>query len=391
MKLEDIVFYELELTSKCNARCPGCSRTLDGDTHPGLEMLDISIDQIKKIFPPKAIKGKDFGFSGVYGDPGMNKDLYEICEYFLENECRPIVIDTNGGMQTENFWYKLSQLSLKYDWKLCVKFNVDGYKDTNHLYRVNVNWDKLTKNMEAYSKGQGRGVWQYIEFDHNIDDIDLARQHAKSLGFEFRVRRSARNQSKKSWIAVSKKKEDGKIVEHEHSVTATNNAILHKHAQAKYNITKNIDSITNTKFTDVSCRLIHEKRAYISHDMRLWPCCWFGDMHKDNARASSIQKGREKLFVMEDKFGKDWNNLNKHSIDQILEHDYYAKILEESWNTEHELYIKRCIIECGGHGSRSKIEYEIKDHADISKVKSKPNAKEVYTSYLKYQKESAKK
>ena len=361
MKLEDIVFYELELTSKCNARCPGCSRTVDGETHPGLEMLDISIDQIRNIFPSKAIKGRDFGFSGVYGDPGMNKDLYEICEYLLENDCAPIVIDTNGGMQTEDFWYKLSQLSSKHQSRLCVKFNVDGHKDTNHLYRVNVNWDKLVQNMNAYAKGKGRGVWQYIEFDHNLNDVDLARSHAKELGFEFRVRRSARNQPKKSWTSIAKKKENGKIVEKENTVTSTKKEILHKHSQAKYNITRKIDSITNTKFTDISCRMLHEKRAYISHDMRLWPCCWFGDMHKDNVRSDSVQKGREKLFMLEDKFGKDWNDLTKHSINDILTHQYYSKILEQSWDTDHELYIKRCVIECGGHGSRSRVEYEIKD------------------------------
>lgn len=381
MKLKDIAFYELEITSKCNARCPGCSRTVDGETHSGLDMLDISIDYIKKIFPPEAIKGRDFGFSGVYGDPGMNRDLYDICRYFLENECAPIVVDTNGGMQTEAFWNRLSKLSSEHNWRLCVKFNVDGYEDTNHLYRVNVNWKKLMKNMKAYSQGGGRGVWQYIEFDHNGDDIEKARQHAKELGFEFRIRRSARNQSKKSWTSIAKKKEDGKIVEKENTVTSTKKQILHKHAQAKYNITQKIDSITNTKFTDVSCRLLHEKRAYISHDMRLWPCCWFGDMHKDNVRPSSVQKGREKLLELEDKFGKNWNDLTKYSIEEILNHEYYSKILKDSWDTEHEFYIKRCIIECGGNGSRSRVEYDIKDLADTSN--KDPNSKKIYEDYIK--------
>ena len=27
----------VEITNKCNARCPGCERTVDGDTHPAKE------------------------------------------------------------------------------------------------------------------------------------------------------------------------------------------------------------------------------------------------------------------------------------------------------------------------------------------------------------------
>ena len=129
-------------------------------------------------------------------------------------------------------------------------------------------------------------------------------------------------------------------------------------------ITQKIDHIKDTKFTDISCRMLHEKRVYISHDMRLWPCCWFGDMHKDNVRSDSVQKGREKLLQLESKFGKNWNDLTKYSIEEILSHEYYSKILKDSWDTEHEFYIKRCVVECGGHGSRSKVEYEIKELAN---------------------------
>lgn len=357
MQVQDIVFYEVELTTKCNARCPGCSRTLDGDTHPGLKMSEISLDSFKKIFTPETINGKAFGFSGVYGDPGMAKDLIPICDWLVSNKAKSIVIDTNGGMQNEKFWYELSQLSAKSLGTLKVKFNVDGHKETNHLYRVLVNWDKLMKNMQSFAKGDGFGIWQYIEFDHNIQDTDKAKESAKELGFNFLVRRSSRNYVKKSWKAVTKKKEEGKIVEKQHKVTVTNQNILHKTAKAKHQTLMNIDKVTNTKFNDIGCRLIHEKRAYVSHDMRLWPCCWFGDMYHDNARKSSVAKGREVLFDLEKEFGQDWNNLENYSMDDILQHQYYAKVLEDSWNTDHKFYIKRCVIECGGHGKRHHVEY----------------------------------
>ena len=365
MQVQDIIFYEVELTTKCNARCPGCSRTLDGDTHPGLKMTEITLKDFIKIFPSNTITGKSFGFSGVYGDPGMAKDLIGICDYLIRNKAKSVVVDTNGGMQNEKFWLELGKLSAWSLGRLKIKFNVDGHKNTNHLYRVNVNWDKLMKNMQSFANGTGWGIWQYIEFDHNLDDTEKARETAEKLGFKFLVRRSSRNYVKKSWKAVTKKKEEGKIVEKEHDVTATNKNILHKKAKAKHQTLMTIDSVKNTKFNDIGCRLIHERRAYVSHDMRLWPCCWFGDMYHDNARKSSVQKGREKLFELEKTYGKDWNDLRHHSLNNIVQHEYYTDVLEASWNTEHEFYIKRCVIECGGHGTRHTVEYvNDKNHND---------------------------
>ena len=349
MNLDNIKQYEIEITSKCNARCPGCSRTHNGETHPDLKMLEISLSDFKQIFPPNTIHGRAFGFSGVYGDPGMAKDILPICEYILDNNPSKVWLDTNGGMQTEKFWYALSQLSFKHDHKLTVGFNIDGYKNSNHIYRVNVIWDKLVKNISAYSQGQGKATWSYIEFDHNTDDIDDARQMAKRLGFNFRIRRSSRNQVKAPWKTDKA------------TITTNKKAIQHTQAQVKFNVTKKIENapiLKDRKFNDIKCRLIHEQKAYISHDMRLWPCCWVGDMYHDSIRPSVEKQGRQKLFDIEEIYGKDWNDLRHNSLNNILTHEYYDSVLESSWNTGHDLYIKRCVIECGGHGTRARVEYQ---------------------------------
>ena len=343
--IKDIKNYEIEITSKCNARCPGCSRTHNGDTHPDLKMLEISLEQFKNIFPPELIIDKSFAFSGVYGDPGMAKDIIEICEYILKNNPSKIWIDTNGGMQTENFWNRLGNLSKQNNHKLAVSFNIDGFENTNHIYRVNVIWNKLINNITAYSQAGGNGTWSYIEFDHNINDVESARELAKQLGFNFRIRRSSRNQTKTPWKNKDK------------TISTNTKEIQHSKAEEKYDLTKNINNIQNTKFTDINCRLIHQQKGYISHDMRLWPCCWIGDMYHDSIRPSVKDQGRQKLFDIENMYGKAWNDLTQHSIEEVLQHDYYQHVLEASWDTDHELYIKRCVIECGGNGSRAKVEY----------------------------------
>ena len=49
---------EIEITSKCNARCPGCSRTYKGETHPGLTIADLSADAFIARIPNQAFKNK---------------------------------------------------------------------------------------------------------------------------------------------------------------------------------------------------------------------------------------------------------------------------------------------------------------------------------------------
>ena len=338
------VQFEIEITSKCNARCPGCSRTLDGDTHPDLQMLEITLPEFKHIFPPEYIRERHFGFSGVYGDPGMARDILSICEYLLEHDAHQVYLDTNGGMQTESFWYSMGKISEFYDQRLCTVFNVDGFVDTNHLYRVNVNWQKLLANMTSYAQTKGRALWQYIEFDHNSHDIDNARQLASSLNFEFRLRKSARNYV--PWTTTVKQKATTKT----YQVSTSN---LHTEAQKKHNIYNTVGNLKTVKFDDINCRLIHQRQAYVSHDQKLWPCCWFGDMYHDNIREA---EGRAKLLQLEALYGTEWNCLKHNSIDKILDHEYYKEVLADSWNTEHNLYISRCVVECGGHGSRRKIQ-----------------------------------
>ena len=339
------VQFEIELTTKCNARCPGCSRTVDGETHPNLKITEINFDEFENIFPPIFVRQRHFGFSGVFGDPCMAKDLLPICEYLLQHGAERVYVDTNGGMQTQAFWSSLSNISAFYDKKLTVNFNVDGYESTNHIYRVNVNWNKLVDNMRAYSSGSGRAVWQYIEFDHNSADVEDAKQLSKQLGFYFQLRKSTRNIT--PWISTVKTK--NKISTHK--ITTTK-----QHSQAKEQI-KIIDQIKNlqtVRFDDVNCRLIHQRHAYISHDQKLWPCCWYGDMYSNNVLET---EGYNKLRELEQIYGVDWNCLKNNSIDKIVEHNYYKQVLQQSWDPSHNLHINKCIIHCGGHGTRRNTEY----------------------------------
>ena len=104
----------IELTNACNAACPMCSRFHVNSPliRPDLEIDQITIDKFKKYFPPDVVKKCEvILFCGVHGDPGMARDLYEICEYIDEVSPMTVIrMNTNGGMRKPEFWEKMGKL-----------------------------------------------------------------------------------------------------------------------------------------------------------------------------------------------------------------------------------------------------------------------------------------
>jgi len=205
-KSETINKIELEITSNCNAACPGCARTLNPDK---FSINTISLLDIKKMFPSKEfITGKKFKFCGVLGDPAFNKECVDMVEYLVDHGgyCE---ISTNGGIQSTDWWSNLGKIAAKCPNLVHIHFCVDGYKETNHIYRVNTVYDVIDRNMQAFSESAppNHASWIYIVFDHNEHELPLAEQRAKELNFMFATRTGMRN-SYNEWIAQVRKKKN---------------------------------------------------------------------------------------------------------------------------------------------------------------------------------------
>ena len=64
-----------------------------------------------------------------------------------------------------------------------VRFGIDGLEDTNHLYRRNVRWPTLMRNVRAFVEAGGNAEWDFIEFRQNQHQVEQARMLADELGF----------------------------------------------------------------------------------------------------------------------------------------------------------------------------------------------------------------
>lgn len=362
MNIDSIKKIELEITSDCNAACPGCTRTRFPDL---LTVQSFSLSDIKRLFPTqKEIANKQFKFCGVLGDPVVHPEFLDMIKYLTSNLgfCQ---VSTNGGYQNVSWWKELGNISAST--KLVdVVFAVDGHKETNHIYRVNTVFDIIERNMSAYAlggKGFAQATWMFIVFDHNEHELEIAKQTASRLGFKFATRTGIRN-TINDWIAKLPKRDavTKTVIKEDFVITTSDDKAHSKVEQVKelqqfintYSkstdvvpiIGKSTGNIVNDEPTrtrilnSIVCKLVHEGEMFIASDLTLWPCCFLWQLahtHKD-----------EFLKLTTD-FKPGWNSLANNSIDEILAHEWFSKLLEASWEPSHKMHIEKCIRTCGNN------------------------------------------
>ena len=187
--------------------------------------------------------------------------------------------------------------------------------------------------MQAYSDAGGKATWIFIVFDHNEYELEAAREHAKRLGFTFATRTGMLN-SYHDWVAlIGKKNQQEKKV-----ITTTGKKEHSKKAQVeqldKIILENKVDEkIINT----IKCKLIHEGEIFISAKQELWPCCFLWD---------SAFKNKENILDKLSEYQTGWNSLKTNSIEDVLVHPWFDKVLSDSWDPTHSKHITRCIRTC---------------------------------------------
>ena len=84
------------------------------------------------------------------------------------------------------------------DNRLVVIWGIDGLEDTNHLYRVNVEWNRLRENWRAYISAGGRAKWQFIVFNWNQHQLNEVKSYSESENFKgFNLIQSVRGEDEK--------------------------------------------------------------------------------------------------------------------------------------------------------------------------------------------------
>jgi len=284
-----------------------------------------TLDMIKDRIGGKILSQlKTFYSCGVLGDGAMNPQCVEIYDHVKTSGTFATSLSTNGGLRNKEFWKALAQTKTR------VVFAIDGLKDTNHLYRRNVKFEKLIENVEAFIGAGGVADWDFLIFKHNQHQIDEAEQMSKKLGFRsFNKKETTRwddFDSDGNWIQRKSIKIDDYSLEKVETETE-NNKGLSMTQKAK---------ITDTfKTRKINCYSFHQGNSeiYIAANGDVSPCCWLGDLKIHEAK--NIINDYKKI------------NLNYTNLEDIL-NGYFFKELERGIQGYKEAYrLQTCYHTCG--------------------------------------------
>ena len=329
---DNITSINAELTNFCNAACPMCARYhIDGklvkdkvnSMHTSLDFIKekIGIDIVKKLW--------NFTSCGNFGDGAMNPECLDIYKWLREvNPKLQLILHTNGGARNEEFWSEMAKTEVQ------VIFAIDGLEDTNHIYRRNVNWSKLMRNVKSYINAGGKADWEMLVFKHNETQVDQCRALAEELGFvNFNHKQSSRwadFDSNGQWKEISKIKVGDDVIEK--TTTIKSPDIGNGGNSQKFGLNS-----TSLKNKNIKCHSYNLERnfieIYLAVNGDVSPCCWLGDLRLHESK--NIIKDYDKV------------NLYKSSLEEILNGDYF-KELDRGIRGELDAYrLQTCYFTCG--------------------------------------------
>lgn len=238
----DIRVLHIEPTTVCNASCPQCARMDPNSYDHTKHVNELRIAQLQQIIPDQLIRQLDKMFMcGNFGDPAAAKDSLVIYQYFRAlNPKITLGMNTNGGLRTKFWWQELASImkgELDY-----VVFSIDGLSDTNHIYRVDVNWNNVMSNAEAFISAGGRAHWDMLVYEHNQHQVDDCRKLAKKMGF-VRFRTKVTNRF------------------NERPIEFLRPPLGHQMPPAR---------------GAIECHALQERSIYVSASGMILPCCFFG-------------------------------------------------------------------------------------------------------------------
>ena len=335
---KDITEVHLEVTQRCNAACPMCDRNENGgavNQHIRGNEQELTLDDCIDVFPADFISQLNVMYMcGNLGDPISARDTLEIMEWF--RDCNPdmwLSMNTNAGARDVEWWARLAKIIGR---KGCVIFSVDGLENTNHLYRQNVRWEIVERNMKAFIAAGGRARWDYLIFEHSECDVERAEQLAKEWGVEkFMKKKTGRfitqsSKAKQSHQAKNRKGKETTELKKPKKAEYQNTALL-KQKEIEKTYGSMMDYYNKAH---ISCKVAQKeknKSMFVTAEGLIMPCCWTaGRMYKWWHEDPKV----EQVWDFIDRAGgKDGISAKVHGIEGVFASGIMTDI-QRSWSLD---------------------------------------------------------
>jgi len=267
---------------------------------------------------------------GDNGDALMHPHITKLLDHIMLLPSQPVMmILTNGGMRKPKWWRELGQ---RYQGRLRVQFSIDGLADTNPLYRVDINHQRVLDNARAFIEGGGDGAQRCIIFKHNQHQIKEIVKQAEDIGMTtlvFIPNDSVRFQDQEKWA----------VYDHGFNIThyIENTEIKDLHQYNYYKKSKIKIPGMSAVVDDEICPEWKSGIVAITYKGHVIPCCMYqADLYFDHPSNDRFRElaGDTDLF-----------NVNLHKLSWILDPDrFYGTRLSDTLRNKTPLM--RCQVRC---------------------------------------------
>ena len=264
---------------------------------------------------------------GNLGDPMMAPDCLEIFEYFREvNPKIYLSMNTNGGARKPEWWAQLAKVVNH------VTFSIDGLGVTNAIYRKGVKWKNVTDNVKEFINAGGKAKWDYLVFEHNEHQIELAEHISKRLGFvEFRPKATNRyDKERPAWQSYWR----GNAAE-----------VIRPPSQLQYQSEVVNSPLENRHQFAISPKCVKNREIYVAATGHVFPCCWAHTSISSSQNILMEEKLDMQSMVAE-------NNAKEVGINKAVE---WFDNMFERWDTDDKPFI--CSAKCNVKQDTVKLQY----------------------------------
>lgn len=310
---------QIEVTTYCNAHCPGCGRNEKGaEITPNLNLEHMDIAVWNKLISEDFFYRKftTITLNGMFGDPMMHPMIYEMIDQVPRDFI--IEINTNGSMRNKVFWSRFSELLCEFEDHRLI-WGIDGLQDTNHLHRRGTVWQNIMDNLTAFNQRGGISEWRMTVFEHNKHQILDCKKLSEDLGCSNFTTR----ESYEPYMEAKAYKDMPSQVYHR----------VTKQEIAKILDDFSTDELNKPEPSDLYlCPWLSDKSIQISADGKVWPCCYTSEEPYHKNRYDEIWT-----------FPNIPNDLKTYTLQQILESEFYTSYIDKIWLGKKSRICNECI------------------------------------------------
>ena len=318
---------------------------------------------------------KYVSYDGGFGDSPLHPNFLEMIEYAAKKDIEMLTISTNASMRNPKWWAQLGAILSEHlptvdgiD-RHKIFFDLDGIdNETQEMYRVNTSFDKIIANAKAFIGAGGIACWKMIPFEFNEPLEERAKELATEYGFaEFHRDRVQRIEQVASKLAIFKamKGEDADYKDmRDAEIDLSPKSNLDEVAEKAKTLIQDVEinpalsveqNLDNAKEkSGIVCEWSENGMWQISHDGGVYRCCWHQSNYNYWTRLNSGDKHAWERFM--DNYDENWNNINYHTWDEIVNHPFFTEDLEKSWSNSYDDEVMPKLKVCTKRCSKLNVE-----------------------------------